>query len=420
MKKIVLLIQMLLCTIVGFTQITQTNTTSPSSPESITLVTYGDGKNKDEAINVALRSAIEQTFGTFVSANTSILNDELIKDEIVSISSGNIEDYKELDYQVLPDGRSTVTLQATVSINKLVSYAQSKGSSCELNTSAFIAQLNYKKLQKESIKKAWEHFVQMKLEESRNCITEVNITNIEMKEADTSGLGVIVTIYFDIAEARIYCPRIDEFRKSIGNAADFLSREDWEYIAKSWKDYNRCCTSFFEDFIVFSDNLGWTERLCFSDDYYIKNPYIPNRYKPDMRHSAWDIGSKKYERYYPMQDYEKLTNIQVEINNNVNDYLKELKEYHDKRINMMIEYGTFDIGIWKRLSGFNAHNTEMWLINHKDDLVNLYNYAFAQYIKKCKNIDDYCKGLSKYFGDERYWLSDENKKILSDECRYHY
>jgi hypothetical protein len=63
----------------------------------------------------------------------------------------------------------------------------------------------------------------------------------------------------------------------------------------------------------------------------------------------------------------------------------------------------------------------MWLINHKDDLVNLYNYAFAQYIKKCKNIDDYCKGLSKYFGDERYWLSDENKKILSDEmvrCRY--
>ena len=45
----------------------------------VVLVVSGDGNNKEEATNVALRSAIEQTFGTFVSSNTEILNDSLVK-----------------------------------------------------------------------------------------------------------------------------------------------------------------------------------------------------------------------------------------------------------------------------------------------------------------------------------------------------
>ena len=59
--------------------------------KDVTLVTNGSGKTKQEAVNYALRSALEQTFGTFVSTNTSIVNDKLTKDEIVSISTGNIK-----------------------------------------------------------------------------------------------------------------------------------------------------------------------------------------------------------------------------------------------------------------------------------------------------------------------------------------
>lgn len=50
--------------------------------KEVTLVVNGEGSTKEEATHVALRSAIEQAFGTFVSANTTILNDELVKDEI--------------------------------------------------------------------------------------------------------------------------------------------------------------------------------------------------------------------------------------------------------------------------------------------------------------------------------------------------
>ena len=55
-----------------------------------TLTVFGNGKTKDEATKLALRSAIEQAFGGFVSSNTQILNDNLISDEIATVSSGNV------------------------------------------------------------------------------------------------------------------------------------------------------------------------------------------------------------------------------------------------------------------------------------------------------------------------------------------
>ena len=68
-----------------------------NSSQSVTLVVSSTGNTEDEALKNALRKAIEQTYGTFVSSNTTIVNDELTKDEIVSVSAGNIESYKEID-----------------------------------------------------------------------------------------------------------------------------------------------------------------------------------------------------------------------------------------------------------------------------------------------------------------------------------
>ena len=104
--------------------------------DDVTLVVSGDGRNKEDATKIALRSAIEQVYGAFVSANTSLLNEEITKDEIVTISSGNIKEYKELECLNMA-GKTMVTLQATVSISKLVSYAKSKGASAEFAGSTF-------------------------------------------------------------------------------------------------------------------------------------------------------------------------------------------------------------------------------------------------------------------------------------------
>ena len=51
----------------------------------VELIATGDGNNKNEAILSALRNGIEQSFGAFVSSDTRILNDNIVKDEIDSI-----------------------------------------------------------------------------------------------------------------------------------------------------------------------------------------------------------------------------------------------------------------------------------------------------------------------------------------------
>ena len=45
---------------------------------TISLVTTGNGDTKEEATKNALRNALEQTYGAFVSSNSQVVNDELV------------------------------------------------------------------------------------------------------------------------------------------------------------------------------------------------------------------------------------------------------------------------------------------------------------------------------------------------------
>lgn len=127
--------------------------------DDVTLVVSGEGVTKDEATNKALRSAIEQAFGVFVSANTEILNDELVKDEIATVSSGNIKAYTELGAITKANGNTEITLQATVSVKKLTSYAQSHGSSAEFAGAVFAANLKMTQLNRDNTRKAFANLV---------------------------------------------------------------------------------------------------------------------------------------------------------------------------------------------------------------------------------------------------------------------
>ena len=130
---------------------------SAQGAEEVTLVVSGDGATKEEATHVALRSAIEQAFGCFVSANTEILNDSLVKDEIVTISNGSISSYEEINMTELDSVLLSVTLRATVSVNKLISYAKSKGSSCELSGALLTQEKRMLEMNIANTKKALNH-----------------------------------------------------------------------------------------------------------------------------------------------------------------------------------------------------------------------------------------------------------------------
>lgn len=134
--------------------------TAMTFAQEVTLTVIGTGVDEEQATLQALRSAIEQTFGAFVSSNTTISNDELIKDDLVSVTNGNITEYQKISVSSMPNGQVSVSLIATVSVNKLLSYAKSTGSVAEFSGNAYAMNLKLLHLKIQSIQKAYDLMVQ--------------------------------------------------------------------------------------------------------------------------------------------------------------------------------------------------------------------------------------------------------------------
>ncbi len=150
MKRFVIIICLALVTVFSYAQRT----------EEVTLVVSGEGVTKEEATNNALRSAIEQAFGVFVSAKTDILDDDIVKDEIATLTSGNIKSFSELSFINLPNGIKSITLQATVAIGNLIEYSKSHGSKAEFAGSIFGANLKMRQLNKQNEEMAIAHLIE--------------------------------------------------------------------------------------------------------------------------------------------------------------------------------------------------------------------------------------------------------------------
>lgn len=118
------------------------NAYAQDANKTVTLVVSGQGKTQDEAKQNALRNAIEQAFGTFISSKTEILNDELVKDQIVSVSNGNIQKFEVISEVQIPNGGYATSLKATVSVTKLTSFVESKGVNVEFKGSLFAFNVN--------------------------------------------------------------------------------------------------------------------------------------------------------------------------------------------------------------------------------------------------------------------------------------
>lgn len=118
--------------------------------KNVTLVVSGQGKTQDEAKQNALRSAIEQAFGTFISSKTEILNDNLVKDEIVSVANGNIQKFEIISEVQIPNGDYATSLKATVSVTKLTSFVESKGIVAEFKGNILAANVKQQMLNEQN------------------------------------------------------------------------------------------------------------------------------------------------------------------------------------------------------------------------------------------------------------------------------
>ena len=158
----------LLATFIANGQISKTETEDKEN--IVTVVTVSGGETKSEAIKFALRDALEQSYGAFISSNTKILNDEIYKDEIVSISSGNIKDYEIISELQLPNGFFSVTISSQVSLKSFATYMQKKGHKVSFSGSKFSMNIKLLKLNEESEKKAINNMLIVLKDLIKSCI----------------------------------------------------------------------------------------------------------------------------------------------------------------------------------------------------------------------------------------------------------
>lgn len=170
-----------------------------NSDKVVSLVTTGYGNNKDEAKQMALRDALEQAFGVFISTNTKISNDEIISDEMTSLSNGNIQDFEVLSELKSSENEWLVTLKSTVSITELTSFVNNNvtGVTAKFKGNLFAFNVNQQILNEQNeikaIKKTCET-VKMLAENS----FEYNISTSEPTSLDGGNNNWVIPLQVEV------------------------------------------------------------------------------------------------------------------------------------------------------------------------------------------------------------------------------
>ena len=133
--------------------------TIAQTAENYTLTVCGDGSSLQEATDNALRNAVGQAYGVYVSSDTTILNDNIVKDEIGTLSSGNILSYEVLAHTTTPQGLHMVTVKTTVSVTNLITFSKAKGSKVEFAGALFGANMRLIESAKRNERIVIDHFI---------------------------------------------------------------------------------------------------------------------------------------------------------------------------------------------------------------------------------------------------------------------
>ena len=153
MKKFKIIVTLFLIVFTAKNGFSQTNN------KDVTITSSGSGKTLEDAKQAALRSATEQAFGAFISSKTEMFNDQVVADQMSSVSSGNIKSYEVLNESQLPDMRWGVTIKALVSVDKLTSFVESKGITIEIKGGMFALNIKQQALNESGEVKAISEMV---------------------------------------------------------------------------------------------------------------------------------------------------------------------------------------------------------------------------------------------------------------------
>lgn len=202
-----------------------------SYAQDVKVISKGEGATRVKAVHSALREALERTYNSFISSNTLLANDEIVSDEIVSITRGNIVKYEVLYERFDSISKMhNVMVESVVSLDKFKDYSKSHGATVEIDgaslVSSLIANEKMKRFNTENEVVAVKNFV-LEMEQMCKNLYEYTI-KVKIPENINSGISILV-----IAQTNmnlIYC-----FRKMY----DMLNR-----LSNNQGAYRYCPPSF--------------------------------------------------------------------------------------------------------------------------------------------------------------------------------
>ena len=104
------------------------------------VITDGYGASPELALEQALHNAVEQAAGAYVSSITEIENDEIIKDEILSLSHGFIKEHRKLSESKFDD-EYKVVVAAIIVEKQMMESLEASGVKVKYQTSGLVSDL---------------------------------------------------------------------------------------------------------------------------------------------------------------------------------------------------------------------------------------------------------------------------------------
>lgn len=190
-----------------------------SEDKNNTVIATGYGTTYDSSLNNAFRDAIKQYVGIVLDSETILANNEIIKDEILTLSNGNIESYEVIS-KTEEDGLFIVEIKAIVknrNIQNKISEKISQSSNTQLDKNKIAAVIT--KFDTDLDQKAlFEKYITSFFEENHDDLLYINNIDLDIQEDSYRDKKVDYNLSFSINfDMQKYKKEINQLKDNLNN-----------------------------------------------------------------------------------------------------------------------------------------------------------------------------------------------------------
>ena len=383
------------------------------SQNDVELTVTGIGTDAENSRNNALRNAIEQAYGAFLSSNTLIKNDELVKDEIISLSNGNIKKFDILSQFKMPDANWSTSIKCIVSVNKLDSYCKSKGMETTFNGNLFSFNAEYKELSIKNERKLIEELVN---------IVKLTCSNLYDYSLEIDGEPLNdghsyykwpgqINIYMNDNYQNIYNLILNSLKNISLPKSQIEEYKKYNFPIYTLEIYTQKQPVAFGNFEIKDRQFGGEESYIGWCKLYNLNWNSKTKMKSSMMLRLKKGGSADFEGFrkkyfYDLNyNFKNLNSSQLFFRNDISEKLKDISTY--------ISYSiyNFDVKINDEII-FQGLTDFLYSSSDKEEFSYLLLPFFSLYNKEftCLSLDEVNKNRGRDISGKKY--QDGTKTIL--------